>query len=326
MREVVIVDAVRSPIGRRNGGLSTAHSAELLAQIQKGLIDRVGHRSRRDRPGGRRLRPAGRDAVGQRHQKRLAHRRVADRGGRHHGQHAVRISQQATNLAVALVAGGIVDVAMGCGVEVMSRVPMGSSTPRDPDVGRSITRKYWDHHEMTSQFEGAERIAEQWGLTREDLDAFGKLSQDRAARAWQEGRYDTQVLPVEVPDRRRAHEGHRSRRRDARDPSREARPAEAEHARPGATVPHRRDVVTDQRRRRRRAAHDPRGSRAVNLEPIARVVGSCLVGSDPALMLTGPMPATRKLLADAKLEIDDIDVFEVNEAFAAVVVAWRKEH
>jgi acetyl-CoA C-acetyltransferase len=326
MREVVIVDAVRSPIGRRNGGLSTAHSAELLAQIQQGLVDRAGID-----PG-----EIGQVIGGCVQQVGMQSANVTRNAWLTAGlpievaattvNTQCGSSQQATNLAVALVAGGIVDVAMGCGVEVMSRVPMGSSTPKDPDVGRSITRKYWDHHEMTSQFEGAERIAEQWELTREELDAFGQLSQDRAARAWAEGRYDTQVLPVEVsvPD----EDGTRIVQRD--EGMRETHLEKLAQLKPN---------LPDRARQFHTAGTSsqisdgagavllmtPEAAERLNLEPMARVVGSCLVGSDPALMLTGPMPATRKLLADAKLEIDDIDVFEVNEAFAAVVVAWRKE-
>ena len=110
-------------------------------------------------------------------------------------------SQQATNIATALVAAGVVDVAVACGVEVMSEVPMGATVPKDPFVGKPINRNYWEHYENTSQFEGAERIAEKFGVTRDELDAFGKQSQDRAAAAWAEGRFDTQIVPIEAPTR-----------------------------------------------------------------------------------------------------------------------------
>ena len=100
----------------------------------------------------------------------------------------------------ALVKSGVVDSAVGCGVEVMSRVPMGATIPKEPKVGKPVTRSYWKHHEFTSQFEGADRNAKQWDISRADADAFGKLSQDRAAQAWAEGRFDSQILAIEAPE------------------------------------------------------------------------------------------------------------------------------
>jgi acetyl-CoA C-acetyltransferase len=102
-------------------------------------------------------------------------------------------SHQATNLAYSLVASGVVEAAVACGVELMSRVPMGSTVPKDPNVGKPVNKNYWQQHELTSQFEGAERIAEGRGITRRDCDEFGKLSQDRAALAWMEHRFASQL-------------------------------------------------------------------------------------------------------------------------------------
>ena len=109
-------------------------------------------------------------------------------------------SQQATNLATALVKGGVVDVALACGVEVMSRIPIGSNSGKSLGLGVPIPRTYFERYEMTSQFEGAERIAEQWGISRDDTDRFGLLSQQRAARAWAEDRFAGQYVEVEAPD------------------------------------------------------------------------------------------------------------------------------
>jgi acetyl-CoA C-acetyltransferase len=225
-----------------------------------------------------------------------------------------------------LIAGGIVDSAVACGVEVMSRVPLGSTVPTDPDVGTSFGPNYKARYEHTSQFEGAERIAEKWSLSREDLDAFGKESQDRAARAWAEGRFATQVLPIDVP----AGDGCSAGRRVERDEGlRETTLESLASLKP----------VLD----RTPAFHTagtasqisdgagallmmtPERASQLELEPKARIVESCMVGSDPVLMLTGPIPATEHLLDRSGWSMDDVDVVEVNEAFAAVVLAWLRE-
>src|SRR5690606_18031193 len=200
MTEVVIVEAVRTPIGRRNGGLSTMHPADLLAHAQKAVIERAG------------IDP---EIVGQ----------VVTGCVSQVGEQAFNIgrtawltaglplsvanttvdtqcgsSQQATNLATALVAGGVVDIAVASGVEIMSRVPIGSSGRKDFGLGIPIPKSYFPQYEMTSQFEGAERIADKWGITREDTDAFGYRSQQLAAQAWAEDRFGTQIVPVDAPD------------------------------------------------------------------------------------------------------------------------------
>src|SRR5215211_1751758 len=199
MPDVVIVEAVRSPVGRRNGGLSGMHAADLLAHVQREVIDRSGidpHEVRQVVGGC--VQQVGMQAANVTRTAWLtaglplevAATTVNTQCGS---------SQQATNIAVALVGAAVVDVAVACGVEVMSRVPLGSSVPKDPDVGKSINRNYWKHYEHTSQFEGAERIAEKWSITRDELDEFGKLSQDRAATAWEQGLFDDQITPVEAP-------------------------------------------------------------------------------------------------------------------------------
>src|SRR6478736_2045034 len=109
-------------------------------------------------------------------------------------------SQQATNLASSLVGAGVVDVALACGVEVMSRIPIGINSSKKLGLGVPIPKTYFGHYEMTSQFEGAERIADKWGITRNDADAFGLQSQQRGARAWAEGRFDTQIVELDAPD------------------------------------------------------------------------------------------------------------------------------
>jgi acetyl-CoA C-acetyltransferase len=238
-------------------------------------------------------------------------------------------AQQATNLAVALVASGQVDVAIGCGVEIMSRVPMGSTIPRDPDVGKPVNKSYWAHHELTSQFEGAERIADTWGITREECDEFGKSSQDRAARAWAEGRYESQVVSVDAPDLGDDGKPSGSTHRVARDEGlRETtldalaalkptgRPDGVHTAGTSSQIADGAGAVLLMSRDK---AHE------LGVTPRATVLQTCLVGCDPVLMLEGPIPATHKLLADNGLTMSSVDVVEINEAFASVVLAWERE-
>src|SRR5438067_3363175 len=237
-------------------------------------------------------------------------------------------SQQAVGLAYSLIASGVVDAAVACGVEVMSKVPMGATT-RDQTFGKPINKRYWQHHEFTTQFEGSERIAEQWGITRADCDEFGKLSQDRAAQAWAEDRYATQILPIDAPDvdweGKPTGTTHRVERDEGiRETTLEALAQLKPTGRPdGVHTAGSSSQIADGAAAvllmtREKAA-------ALGLTPKATVVDVCLVGSDPVLMLTGPIPATRKLLDDNKLTVADVDVFEINEAFAAVVLAWEQE-
>ncbi len=328
MRDVVVVEAVRSPVGRRNGGLSGMHSADLLSAVQRELIDRSGvDPAEVQQVVGGCVSQVGMQSANITRtawlQSGLPLEAAATTVNTQCGS-----SQQATNMAVALVAAGVVDVSVACGVEVMSKVFMGSSVPKDPNVGKPINRNYWKYYENTSQFEGAERIAEKFGVTRAELDAFGKQSQDRAAVAWEEGRFDTQIVPIEAPafDDKGEENGTRLVERDEglrattlealanlkpvldRDPAfHTAGTASQISDGAGALL-----LMTEER------------ASALGLEPKARIVDTCIVGSDPVLMLTGPIPATEHLLERNKLKIDDIDLVEINEAFASVVLGWQR--
>ena len=328
MRDVVVVEAVRSPVGRRKGGLAGMHSADLLADVQRALIDRSG------------IDPAevGQvvgGCVGQVGMQAANVTRTAWlQAGLPLEAAATTVNtqcgsaQQATNMATALVAAGVVDVAVACGVEVMSAVPMGSSVPKDPFVGKPINRKYWEHYENTSQFEGAERIAEKFGITRDELDAFGKQSQDRAAVAWAEGRFDTQIVPIEAPtlDDEGEPNGTRTITRDEglRETTLEAlanlKPVLDRE--PGFHTAGTASQISDGAGAILLMTADK--ADALGLAPRARVVDTCIQGSDPVLMLTGPIPATEHLLERNKLTIDDIDLVEINEAFASVVLGWQR--
>src|ERR1700736_949302 len=197
MSDVVIIEAVRSPIGRRGGGLSTMHPADLLGAVQKELIDRSGID-----PGiveqvvGGCVSQVGEQSYNVTRTAWLA-------AGLPLTAAATTVdsqcgsSQQATNLAASLVASGVVDVAVACGVESMSRIPLGANVKNGP--GRAIPKTYFGRYEYTSQFEGAERIADKWGITRADTDAFGCESQRRAAEAWAEGRFEREIVPIDAP-------------------------------------------------------------------------------------------------------------------------------
>jgi acetyl-CoA C-acetyltransferase len=328
-RSVVIVDAVRTPIGRRGGGLSTMHPAEVLSTVQRAVIERSG------------IDPA---EVGQviggcvsqvGEQSFNIARTAWLSAGLPLTTAATTVdtqcgsSQQATNLASSLVGAGVVDVAVACGVEVMSRIPIGINSSKKLGLGVPIPKTYFAQYEMTSQFEGAERIADKWGITRDDADRFGLASQERAARAWAEGRFDGQWVPVEAPDV--DEEGNptgtthtvvrdEGLRETSLDKLASLKPVARED---GVHTAGNSSQISDGAAAvlmmtEERAAE-------LGLTPRARIVDTCLVGVDPVLMLTGPIDATQRLLSRTGVAMGDIDVFEINEAFASVVLAWAKE-
>ena len=328
-RSVVIVDALRTPIGRRNGGLSTLHPAEVLARVQSSLVERSGidpHEVGQVVGG----------CVSQVGEQSFNVTRTAWLSAGLPLEVAATTvdtqcgsSQQATNLATALIGSGVVDVAVACGVEIMSRIPIGSNSSKKLGLGVPIPKTYFAQYEMTSQFEGAERIAEKWDISRDDTDRFGLMSQERAARAWDEGRYDGQWIPIEAPDV--DEDGNPTgsthtvvRDEGIRDSSLEKlatlKPVAREN---GVHTAGNSSQISDGSAALLMMTEEKAGE--LGLTPKARIVDTCMVGVDPVLMLTGPIDATKHLLARTGLSIDDIDVFEINEAFASVVLAWAKE-
>ena len=327
--EVVIVEAVRAPVGRRNGGLAGMHSIDLLGAVQRAVVERAGVDPREvGQVVGGCVGQVGMQAANVTRNAWLAAGLPLEAAATTVDAQCGS-SQQATNLAVAMVAAGVVDMAVGCGVELMSRVPMGSTVPKDSTLGKPINKNYWAHFENTTQFEGAERIAEKWGLTRDEIDAFGKQSQDRAIQAWAEGRFDTQIVPIDAPtlDEAGAVTGTQLVRRD--EGLRETTLEKLASLKPVLNrVPAFHTAGTSSQISDGAAAvlvTTEANAARLGLTPRARVVDTCLMGSDPVLMLTGPIPATQHLLARNGLTIDDIDVFEINEAFASVVLAWQRE-
>jgi acetyl-CoA C-acetyltransferase len=200
----------------------------------------------------------------------------------------------------------------------MSRIPMGSALT-DPNLGMPREGSYAETYEPTSQFEGADRIARRWGVSRADTERFAKSSQDRAAHAWAEDRFAGQIVPIDVGGARfevdecmRATtlDGLAGLRTNSSDDDAVHTAGTSSQIADGAAA-----IMLASAER----------AAQLGLRPRARIVDSVLVGSDPELMLTGPMPATRQLLKRSGLHLDDIDIFEINEAFASVVLAWAAE-
>jgi acetyl-CoA C-acetyltransferase len=326
LTDVVIVNAVRSAVGKRRGTLSSCDAPDLLGDVYRGLLDGAG------------VAP---DVVEQvvagcvsqvGEQSGNVARNAWLGAGLPLATAASTINaqcgsaQQAVTLVHGMIAAGLVDVAIAGGGESMTRVPMGSSSV--PGLGDARNARFASHWEITTQFEGADRIAAIWGFGRDDLDEYALSSQARAARAVAEGRFRSQIVTVEAPvvDKGGAVIGTKAFSADER-----PRPSTKESL---AGLKVNRKDAPDGLHTAGNSSQIADGAAAVLLmaaeraaqlgvRPRARIVDSVLVGSDPVLMLTGPIPSTERLLARAGLSVDDIDVFEVNEAFASVVLAWQ---
>jgi len=323
MREAVIVDAVRTPVGRRDGGLKGWHPVDLLAHTLKA----VAQRSKLD--------PAVIDdviagCVGQVGEQayNVARNAVLAAGfpesvpgttvDRQCGS-----SQQAAHFAAQGVLAGSYDIAIACGVECMTRVPMGSNGANGPGkpFGPSVARRY--NNVVFNQGIGAEMMAERWKITREELDVFSLESHRRAARATEEGRFCNEIVPVPIeaetgPAHMTRDEGFRANAslekmatlKPAFKPDGVITAANSSQISDGAAAL----LIME------------RGTaEKLKLRPLARFVAFALAAEDPIIMLSAPIPATRKALDRAGLALGDIDLFEVNEAFASVPLAWQRE-
>lgn len=331
MADVVIVEAGRSPIGKRNGSLAGAHPADVLGPVMMEVLNRAGISSSQvGQVVGGCINKVGAQAMNITRTAWLSH------GGDENVacttiDSQCGSSQQAVNTAHALIASGVEDIVLACGVENMSLLPIGSDAVAGAQAGygKPISRSYFEHYEFTSQFEGAERIADKYGISREDTDRFGLQSQERAAKAIAEGRFEHQIIPIEAPvmgeDGKKTDQTMTVTRDEIpRETSLEKLATLKPVARPdGVHTAGSSSQIAD-------------GASAVLLmsaekaaelgvTPVARVLQSALVGCDPVLMLEGPIPATRRVLERQGLTVDDVDVFEINEAFASVVLAWAKE-
>ena len=327
MRTVYIVEAVRTPLGKRGGGLAGVHAAELLGAAQKAAVERAN------------LDPAAVDqviggCVSQVGEQSFNIARTAWLSAGLPLEVAASTvdaqcgsSQQASTLAAGLVGSGLADIVLSCGVESMSRIPLGANFA-DKNLGRPVPKSYFERYAFKSQFQGAEMIAVEYGITREDTDRFGLRSQGLAARAWQEGRFDREVLPIDVPVVDAEGKPTGETVRVARDEGIRASTLEKLASlkavmEGGIHTAATSSQVTDGASAVLLASED--AVKRHGLTPRGRIVDATIVGVDPVTMLKGPIPVTRKLLARTKLAIEDIDVYEVNEAFASVVLAWQRE-
>ncbi len=327
MPEVFLIEAVRSPLGRRGGGLSSLHAADLLGNVMRAAVARAGIDAREigqviggcvSQVGEQSYNIARTAWLSAGLPLEVASTTVDSQCGS---------SQQASTLAAGLVGSGLEDVVLSCGVETMSRVPLGANFS-DKKLGRPVPKSYFAKYAFKSQFEGAELIAQEYGITREDTDRFGLRSQENAARAWREGRYDREVVAQDAPVLDAEGKPTGETRRIARDEGMRETSLEKLAAlkavlEGGLHTAGTSSQVTDGASAVIFASEA--GVKRLSLEPRARLVYSTIVGVDPVTMLKGPIPATRKLLERTKLRIEDMDVYEVNEAFASVVLAWQKE-
>jgi acetyl-CoA C-acetyltransferase len=331
MNEVVIVEAGRSAVGKRNGSLSGAHPADVLGPVMMEVLSRAGIESSQvGQVVGGCINKVGAQAMNITRTAWLSH-------GGDENVACTTIdaqcgsSQQAVNTAHALIASGVEDIVMACGVEAMSLLPIGSDAfaGAKAGLGKPVSRSYFEHYEFVSQFEGAERIADKYDIARADTDAFGLRSQEAAARAIAEGRFETQIIAVEAP----VLDAEGKRTDQTLTVTADEIPRDTSLEKLAGLKPVAREDGVHTAGSSSQIAD---GASAVllmsaakaaelGLRALARVKQTALVGCDPELMLEGPIPATRKVLAAEGITVDDVDVFEINEAFASVVLAWAKE-
>ena len=323
MPTAVIVDAIRTPLGKRNGRLKEWHPVDLAAETLRALVDRTG------------IDPALVDdvvmgcvmQVGEQGVN-VARNAVLGAGfpdtvpgttvDRQCGS-----SQQAAHFAAQGVIAGAYDVVIAGGVEVMTRVPMGSSMADGKygfPFGPKVAARYESVGGLVPQGISAELIAEKWGISRDDMDRFGVRSQEYAARATREGRFQAEILPVLDAEGKlmTTDEGIRE---STYEKLASLKPSFKED---GGVTAANSSQITDGAAALLIMSEEK--AKALGLEPRARFVNFSLAGSDPRLMLTAPIPATAKVLERAGVTIDQMDLIEINEAFASVVLAWEKEH
>ncbi len=320
MAEAYIIDAVRTPVGKRGGGLSTVHSADLGAHVIKALVERTGI-------------DAGAvddvvfgccDTLGP--QAGDIARTCWLAAGLPDHVPGVTVdrqcgsSQQAVHFGAQAVMSGTSDLVVAGGVQNMSQIPISSAMTLAEPLGFSDPfsgSKGWVERYGTqevSQFRGADMIAEKWDISREDMERFALESHERAIRAQDEGRFDDEIVPFgEVG----ADEGPR---RGTTLEKMASLPALAEGSRLTAAVA---SQISDGATAMLVASEQ--AVKSHGLKPRARVHHMSVRGDDPIYMLTAPIPATRHALDKAGMTLDDIDVVEINEAFASVVLAWEKE-
>jgi acetyl-CoA C-acetyltransferase len=325
MGNAVIVEAVRTPIGKRNGSLSGLHAAEILGAAQRGLVERAGiNPAEVEQIAGGCVTQAGEQSNNITRTSWL-HAGLPIQTGCLTLDAQCGSAQQAVHLIAGLIAAGAIDVGIGCGVEAMSRVPLGTAAMAGGSSPRPAT---WTI-DMPNQFEAAERIAKRRGISRADLDAFGLASQQNAARAWSGGYFDQQVIPVKAPalgaDRQPTGQSALvDRDQGLRETTAEGLAKLKPVLEGGLHTAGTSSQISDGAAAVLLA--DESRARELGLKPRARIIAQALIGDEPYYHLDGPVAATERVLRRSGMSISDIDLFEVNEAFASVVLSWMSVH
>ncbi|WP_328607928.1 steroid 3-ketoacyl-CoA thiolase [Amycolatopsis sp. NBC_00345] len=323
MGEPVIVEAVRTPIGKRGGWLAGLHAAELLGAAQSALLERAGlDPALVEQVIGGAVTQAGEQA-GNLSRTAWLHAGLPETTGATTIDAQCGSAQQATHLVAGLIAAGAISAGVACGAEAMSRVPLGANrgttgTPRPAS---------WSI-DMPDQYGAAERIAVRRGLTRADVDAFGAASQQKAARAWEAGHFDREVVPVKAPvladgaptGETRLVTKDQGLRETTVDGLARLKPVVADGIHTAGTSSQISDGAAAL------LLMDSSRARELGLRPRARIVAQALVGAEPYYHLDGPVQSTSRVLASAGMTIGDPDLFEINEAFASVVLSWLQVH
>jgi len=321
----VIVEAVRTPIGKRGGALAGLHAAEILGSAQLALLDRAAIEAADvEQVVGGCVTQAG-------EQSNNITRTSWLNAGLPYQAGCLTLdaqcgsAQQAAHLVAGLIAADAIGVGIACGVEAMSRVPLRANVGAAAGTPRPAT---WDI-DLPNQFVAAERIALRRGLSRVQVDEFGLRSQTAAQLAWAQGRFDREIFPVKAPvldaDRQPTGETHTVDRDEGlRETSLEAlsglRPVLEDGVHTAGTSSQISDGAAAILLLEARRADE------LGLRPRARIVAQCLIGAEPYYHLDGPIAATDRVLARSGMTIGDIDLFEVNEAFASVVLSWLGAH
>ncbi|UOT05147.1 steroid 3-ketoacyl-CoA thiolase [Rhodococcus opacus] len=321
----VIVEAVRTPIGKRGGWLSGLHAAEILGAAQRGILDRSGIDPELvEQVIGGCVTQAGAQSNNITRTAWL-HAGLPWQVGATTIDCQCGSAQQANHLIAGLIATDAIDVGIACGIEAMSQVPLGANVGENAGPRRPTD---WDI-DMPNQFEAAERIARRRGITRADVEALGVRSQARAKQAWDEGRFDREVLQVTAPvvDKEGNLTGETrvvTRDQGLRDTTAESLAKLKPVLEGGIHTAGTSSQISDG------AAAvmlmDESRARALGLKPRARIISQALVGSEPEFHLDGPVQATARVLERSGMKIGDLDLFEVNEAFASVLLSWASVH
>jgi len=314
----IIVDAARTPYGRRGKALSGFHAVELLARTQRAFLDRTGlDAAHVESVIGGCVTQAGQQA-GNVTRMAWLHAGLPEEVGAATIDAQCGSALHAVHLLAAEVAAGVVDTGIACGVEVMSQVPLLANLGGE-DRPYGVPRPPGWQVDLPAQYEAADRIAVRRGLSRADLDAFGLASQQRAADAWDAGRIASQILPVTLADGSTF-----SRDEGLRTTSAEALAALTPIREGGLHTAGTASQISDGASAA--LVMDEAKARALGLRPRARILGQTLVGAEPAYLLDGPVRAAERLLKQTGTTVDDVDVFEVNEAFAAVPLSFAQVH